>query len=210
MLSAKCLFITRSGRVLVFLMRLLYLVMQNTRQLIQTSLFDAGVVTLDPKKAKPSCSISGDQPLLSGYLGELKVEYVKLKKFPDIKINNSDTVSHLIRTIWPSDISYRERFFCFFLNQANRLIGYNEIGAGGVASCPVDAKLLFQKALLCPGMCSIIISHNHPSGTLTPSDSDISLTKKIKKSCELLEIRLLDHLIVTESSYFSFANDGLL
>ncbi|MCA6367563.1 MAG: JAB domain-containing protein [Cytophagales bacterium] len=184
--------------------------MRNSTYPAQTSLFDTGFSTLDPTNAKSSCPNREDEQLVSGYMGELKVEYVKLEKFPDIKVNDSDTVSHMIRTIWPSDISYRERFFCFFLNQANRLIGYNEIGAGGVASCPVDAKLLFQKALLCPGMCSILICHNHPSGNLKPSDSDISLTKKIKKSCELLEIRLLDHLIVTEDSYFSFANEGLL
>ncbi|MCA6372212.1 MAG: JAB domain-containing protein [Cytophagales bacterium] len=176
----------------------------------QTSLFDTGVVSIVPINTKYPSSISKDEQLLSGYMGELKVEYVKLQNFPDIEINESDTISKIIRTIWPSDITYRERFFCCFLNQANRLIGYNEIGAGGVAFCPVDVKLLFQKALLCPGMVSILICHNHPGGILKPSDSDISLTKKIKKSCELLEIRLLDHLIVTENSYFSFANEGLL
>jgi DNA repair protein RadC len=184
--------------------------MRNSTHTAQTSLFDTGFSTLYPKNAESSCPNREDEQLLSGYMGELKVEYVKLEKFPDIKVNDSDTVSHMIRTIWPSDMSYRERFFCLFFNQSNKLIGYNEIGAGGVAFCPVDLKLLFQKALLCPGMVSIIICHCHPSGNLEPSDADKVITIKIKKSCELLEIRLLDHLIVTEDSYFSFANEGLL
>ena len=84
------------------------------------------------------------------------------------------------------------------------------MSSGGITGTLVDLRILFAVALKTLAI-SIIISHNHPSGILRPSHSDIILTNKIKKASELLDIKLLDHIIITPSQeYFSFADDGIL
>jgi len=84
------------------------------------------------------------------------------------------------------------------------------MGRGSNCSTVVDIKLIFAVALAISA-CSIIVSHNHPSGNMRPSSADLDLTKKIKKAGEFLEIKLLDHLIVSESdSYYSFLDEGLI
>ena len=80
---------------------------------------------------------------------------------------------------------------------------------GGITGTLVDTRLVFKRAIELTAT-SIILCHNHPSGTLKPSASDISLTKKIKKGGEVLDIKILDHIIITEGSYYSFADEGVL
>jgi DNA repair protein RadC len=102
-----------------------------------------------------------------------------------------------------------EEFWILILNRANKVMAREQISLGGVAGTVVDAKVVFRKAI--EGMASsIILVHNHPSGNLQPSQQDIDLTKKLKKAGETLDIAVLDHLIVTESGYFSFADESLL
>lgn len=102
-----------------------------------------------------------------------------------------------------------EEFWVMLLNRANRLIRKKKISEGGVSGTVADPKIIFKAAVdeLASG---IIVAHNHPSGNLKPSESDINLTRKIKEAGKVLEITLLDHLIIAHDRYFSFADEGLL
>lgn len=106
-------------------------------------------------------------------------------------------------------IEYQETFIVVFLNRANETIGWLKLSQGGMTGTVVDNKILFATALKC-GASGIILSHNHPSGKLKPSHSDIVLTNKIVEVAKLLEITVLDHLIITRDGHFSFCEDGIL
>lgn len=102
-----------------------------------------------------------------------------------------------------------EEFWIILTNRANRVVKKQQISSGGVAGTVADPKIIFKLALaeLASGL---ILAHNHPSGSLYASQSDITLTKKIKEAGNLLEIQLLDHIIVAGKRYFSFADEGML
>lgn len=102
-----------------------------------------------------------------------------------------------------------EEFWILLLDKGNRIIGKELIGRGGVSATIADPKIIFQTALRSLAS-SIILFHNHPSGNLKPSQSDIRLTNKIKQSGDLLEITVLDHVIICDDTYFSFADEGLM
>ena len=101
-----------------------------------------------------------------------------------------------------------EEFWVLILNRANRILAKKKISSGGVSGTMVDAKLIFNKALMVQTACSIMLFHNHPSGGLTPSQADISLTRKLKEAGKVLDIQVLDHLIISERGYYSFADEG--
>ena len=102
-----------------------------------------------------------------------------------------------------------EEFWVMLLNRANKVIETKLVGRGGVSSTVVDSKVIFSFALesLASG---IILAHNHPSGNLKPSNSDIRLTKKIVDAGKIMEVPILDHIIVGDNDYFSFADEGLI
>lgn len=102
-----------------------------------------------------------------------------------------------------------EEFWAIFLNQSNRVIHFAQLTQGGISQSIVDVRILFKTALD-HFSTGIIIAHNHPSGNLKPSREDIEITQKIKEAGKILNIQLLDHLIITQNSYFSFSDDGLL
>jgi|YNPMSStandDraft_2_1061718.scaffolds.fasta_scaffold00184_10 DNA repair protein RadC len=102
-----------------------------------------------------------------------------------------------------------EQFWVVYLNNNNEWIHEAMIGKGGITSSTVDPRLIFKIALE-HAATGIIIAHNHPSGKLEPSQMDKEVTQKIKKSGNLLDIKLLDHIIVSKWGYFSFANNSLL
>lgn len=102
-----------------------------------------------------------------------------------------------------------EEFWCIFLNRGNKILEQKRISSGGFSGTFVDPKIIFRKALEVKSS-AIILVHNHPSGTLRPSDADLSLTKKITAAGNSLDIKVLDHLILTSSSYFSMADEGLM
>ena len=101
-----------------------------------------------------------------------------------------------------------EEFWILFLNRANHIISKKQISSGGMAGTVVDPKIIF-KAALDEKASSIILCHNHPSGNIQPSEEDKKLTKKIIEAGKVLEIMVLDHIIVSHSGYFSFADEGL-
>lgn len=102
-----------------------------------------------------------------------------------------------------------EEFWVIFLNHRNKIIGKERISSGGLTATVVDVRILFKEAIERLAT-AIVIAHNHPSGTLKPSRADIQLTQKIKSGSKLLDIQLLDHLIVADSGYYSFADEGRL
>lgn len=102
-----------------------------------------------------------------------------------------------------------EEFWVILLNRANSLISSVLIGRGGISGTVADTRLIFRSALQ-ELACSIIICHNHPSGNLEPSKADISLTRKLREAGELMDIPVLDHLIVGDRDYYSFADQGML
>ena len=107
-----------------------------------------------------------------------------------------------------SDLPHEE-FWILFLNNANRLLDMQRISAGGLAGTPVDVRLVMKMAIE-QLASSIVLCHNHPSGSATPSETDIDLTGKIKEGGALLNIKLIDHVIVADNRYYSFAEEGEL
>jgi DNA repair protein RadC len=107
-----------------------------------------------------------------------------------------------------SDISCEE-FWVIILNRANYVINTAKVSSGGISGTVADPKIIFKIALDARGS-SIILVHNHPSGNLKPSEADINLTRKLKESGLLLELPVIDHIIFTDHSYFSFADEGIL
>ncbi|WP_312089534.1 RadC family protein [Chryseobacterium sp.] len=102
-----------------------------------------------------------------------------------------------------------EEFWAVFLNQSNKVIHFSQLTQGGISQSIVDVRILFKTALE-HFSTGLIIAHNHPSGNKKPSAEDINITKKIKDAGNLMNIQLLDHLIITQNSYLSFADEGLL
>lgn len=102
-----------------------------------------------------------------------------------------------------------EEFWIILLNRANTIMKKIQISSGGVAGTVADPKIIFKHAL--ENLASaIILVHNHPSGQLKPSAADISLTKKLQEAGKVLDLPILDHLIFTDSSYYSFADEDIL
>jgi DNA repair protein RadC len=102
-----------------------------------------------------------------------------------------------------------EEFWVAYLNHQNKVITRHCLSKGGISSTTVDLRLLLKKALEV-GATGLLLAHNHPTGNLQPSKADIALTEKINKAAKVIDIQLLDHLIVYEKSYFSFADENIL
>ncbi len=134
----------------------------------------------------------------------------KVKASERPKITSSKDAYNILIQSWDENkIEFVEQFKVLFLNKANKVLGIYEVSTGGISGTVADPRVIFVAAL--KSNCSgIIICHNHPSGNLKPSRQDEALTEKIKKAGELLDIKLLDHVIVTNESYYSFADEGLL
>lgn len=145
-------------------------------------------------------------------LNEIKLRYTTRQKATDwIKISSSTQAAAAIYKNWDKDhIATFETFKILLLNNSNQIKGVFQVSQGGITGTLVDVRLIFAVALksLAVGM---ILTHNHPSGTLNPSEADKSITRKIKSAGEFLDIKVLDHIILTPSGkYFSFADEGLL
>lgn len=102
-----------------------------------------------------------------------------------------------------------EEFWVVYLNNSNKVIFKLQLSKGGITATLVDVRLILKCALEV-GATALILAHNHPSGSLIPSDADRLITQKIKSASQSLDIKILDHLIVTEKAYFSFSDQGIL
>ena len=115
----------------------------------------------------------------------------------------------LLQTWDENKIEFVEQFKVVLMNRAKRVLGIYELSTGGVAGTVADPKLVFTTALKA-NACNIILTHNHLSGNLKPSRADEELTKKIATGGMYLDIKVVDHIIVTNEEYYSFADEGLL
>ncbi|MEJ7694095.1 JAB domain-containing protein [Daejeonella sp.] len=126
------------------------------------------------------------------------------------KVSTSVEVYELLKANWDTDrLELQEQFKVMLLNRANRVLGIVEISSGGMTGTVSDPKLIFGVALKAAA-CSIILSHNHPSCQLKPSEADILLTRKICQAGLFLDIAVLDHIILTAEGYLSFTDEGLM
>ncbi|WP_370477887.1 RadC family protein [Tamlana flava] len=123
------------------------------------------------------------------------------------KITSSTSVFELMQPII-GELEHEE-FWIIYLNNSNKVIQKNQLSKGGITGTLVDVRLVLKNALEV-GAVGLILAHNHPSGTLNPSAADKQITEKLKSASESLDIKILDHLIITEKAYFSFADEGIL
>lgn len=124
-----------------------------------------------------------------------------------IQIKNSKDVYELYQSVM-CDLS-KEEFWVLLLNNNSRIIGNIKINSGGVDNVYIDVRDVLREALL-QRATRIVIVHNHPSGNTQPSKADIEITKKIAQSADIMNIKLLDHIIVCEDKYYSFADEGVI
>ena len=135
----------------------------------------------------------------------------KVKASDRKKITCSQDAYKIFMENWnPDTIEFVEEFKILLMNRSNSVLGILEISKGGISGTVTDVRLIYQGAIKA-NASGIIVCHNHPSGNLNPSESDIKITQKIKEAGNLMDIQLLDHLILTmDGSYYSFADNGLL
>lgn len=141
---------------------------------------------------------------------DVKLTYntkVKSSERAVIKDSNS-AYSLLMNHIYDSEtIQYREYMKLILLNNAKRVLGIAHISEGGLDSTSADIRIIMQAAIL-GNASAMILSHNHPSGNKQPSNQDDLLTDRVKKAAKLFDIQLLDHIIVTDSGYYSYLDEG--
>ena len=144
-------------------------------------------------------------------VNEVKLSYrTKQKASERPKISNSRTTYELLLKCFDSDtIELKESFKVMLLNHGNKVLGVMNVSDGGISGCIVDARLIMQCAIL-SNSTRIVLAHNHPSGNLIPSAQDSYITNQVKKACEIMDIELLDHLIITPYNYYSFGDNHKL
>lgn len=129
--------------------------------------------------------------------------------FPAVKINSSHDAAAFIKQFYCGDLGVFESFYLLLMNRSNNTTGYVKISQGGITGTVTDVRIIAKYAIEALAT-SCIIAHNHPSGNLQPSESDISITRRIKEALSLFDVSVLDHIILTEDSYFSFADERLI
>lgn len=141
------------------------------------------------------------------------IKLYELKKiqtdFPKEKINSQIQSAEFIRNFYGDDLEIFESFFILLMNRQNQTIAYAKISQGGITGTLVDVRLIAKYAVESLAT-SIILAHNHPSGNKMPSEQDIRLTKKVKDALLILDINVVDHIILTADSFYSFFEAGLI
>jgi len=145
----------------------------------------------------------------STQIAEIEISYShKIKPSLQTKVLcSADTYKHVL-PLW-KNIDYYESAAVLLLSRANKVLGLHWLSTGGISGTIIDAKRVFQAALKASST-SIILVHNHPSGNLTASDSDIKISRKIRDGGSILDITVLDHVIITSEGYYSMADEGLI
>jgi DNA repair protein RadC len=132
-------------------------------------------------------------------------KYSEVQYVPQIR--SSKDVADIFQPLL-SDLVHEE-FWILFLNRSNKVINRMKLSQGGISGTVTDVRLVMKEAIECLAS-GIIVCHNHPSGNLNPSESDSKITQKIKEAGNMMDIQLLDHLIISDKDYYSFADNGLL
>ncbi len=152
------------------------------------------------------------------FLKELKTNWkysaisIKLNRVyvKDCKINRATEVYEFLKEVWDKDlINIQEQFAAIYFNHNQKVIGYRILNTGNASTCMVDIKLLVCLALHSMAT-GVIIAHNHPSGNLAPSRQDENMTTKIKDALGLIDVKLIDHVIITDTEFYSFAEEGAI
>ncbi len=142
-------------------------------------------------------------------VSEIELVYktkVKASERPQIK--TSSDAYEIFKQSWDENkIEFVEQFKVMLLNRANKVLGIYEVSTGGISGTVADIRLIFAAAIK-TNSSSLILAHNHPSSNTKPSDADIQLTRKIIEAGKLMDIKVLDHQIITTESYHSFADEG--
>jgi len=138
---------------------------------------------------------------------------ITLKKtksdFPCAKIVTSADANEFIRNFYSDDIGIFESFFILLLNRNNTTIGYAKISQGGIVGTIIDATIIAKYCVEALAK-SVILAHNHPSGGLVPSQADKDITRKITDTLKIFDCTVLDHIILTEDAFFSFADEAMM
>jgi len=147
--------------------------------------------------------------LLRSKVAEVELVYKsKVKSSDRIQIKGSKDCYDVFLALWDDNkFDLQEQFKVIYLNRANRIVGLYEISTGGITGTVADPRLIIKGALDVLA-CNMILAHNHPSGNLKPSKADEELTSKIKCAAEFLDMKVLDHIILSDQGYFSFADEG--
>lgn len=133
---------------------------------------------------------------------------VKASERPRVT-SSKDAYNILLKTWDKNKIDMQEEFRVLLLDRKSSCLGVSTVASGGISSCLVDLKLVFATAIKACAS-AIILSHNHPSGNLTPSPEDKALTRRFNEAARLLDMQVMDHIIVTREGYTSFADEGEL
>jgi len=173
--------------------------------LVGNNLYELGKLDLAGLRKVPGIGPAKAMAILACF--ELDKRRNASTRLIEIKISGSKDVFDLFQPFL-GDLPYEE-FWILLLNRANRVIDKIKISQGGISGTIIDPRIILKNAV--DKLAStIILCHNHPSGNLKPSDADIRITAKMKESSQLMDINLIDHIIITEDSYFSFADEGMI
>jgi len=135
---------------------------------------------------------------------EVKLSYkTKIRASDRTHIKNSEDAANVFFEAWNWElIEFLEEVKLLLLNRANRVLGIADLSQGGITGSVIDVRIILQYALK-SNASAVILAHNHPSGNLTPSESDIQITEKVSKALELLDLKLLDHIIICKDRLYS-------
>jgi DNA repair protein RadC len=136
---------------------------------------------------------------------EVQLTY-KRKRGLKTKISSSRTADTILRPFFEDIMDHKESFKVILLSRSNQVLGVHHVSDGGISGTVVDIKIIAQAAILA-NASAVILSHNHPSGNKNPSNADKQITNKTKEALDLLDITVVDHLILTDETYYSFADE---
>ena len=143
-------------------------------------------------------------------VAEVKMSYRRDTGIEQKTVKTSRDVYDMALEIFDDDtLDYSEQGVVLLMNNSGKVNGYRKVAEGGLATAQVDIRMIIQAALL-TNSTSIAFTHNHPTGNLVPSHQDDMLTRCLKQSCDFMDIRMLDHVIVTREGYYSYADHGRL
>jgi DNA repair protein RadC len=187
------------------------IVQDNTQTSFESEADDNSDVAVAPAPVKKKVkSTIGQEDKTRHFVREIGITLKNLDGIPNERITNSRDIFDMAKKIWNKDLmNVQEQFYVLYLDRSSKIIGYDDISKGGVSGTVVDTKIIGATAVKALSS-SLIIMHNHPSSVVRPSDEDIRATREVKEAMKLLQIKLLDHVIMSEHNYFSFADEGMM
>lgn len=140
---------------------------------------------------------------------EIKVTYTRGKQFLGRILDSRDVAVFLKAIYGEGKLQLQEAFYVLYLNKRNEIIGYYKHTVGSIDGTMADIRIIYAIALTSLSV-SIVLCHNHPSGNIYPSEVDKQITKRFNEAGKLMEIKILDHIILTQDDYYSFADNSLI